>query len=108
MDSKVVYSLYDDGFDTPFNKDFNKKLLLDGISDDDVSELKNPDFINLSKMAISHADAVIIGSNKVDKSITKYINSIKKPVLEYTAPEEYINAYSDFYDQVLTEGIDEE
>jgi starch synthase len=106
--SKIVYSVYNDDFNKPLNKDFKVKLRMDGIKDDDVSGLTNPSFENLTRMAIDMSDATIIGSNEINKSIHKYIKSVKKPVLEYKPEEEYIDAYSDFYDEILMQKVNED
>jgi starch synthase len=106
--SKVVYSVYNDDFGKPLNKDFKSKLRMEGIRDEDVNGLTNPTYENLTKLAINLSDATIIGSNEIDKSILKYIKSLKKPVLEYKPEEEYIDAYSDFYDEILMQKVDED
>jgi starch synthase len=106
--SKIIYSVYNDDFNKPLNKDFKLKLKMDWIKDDDVSGLTNPSFENLSKMAIEMSDATIIGSLEINKSIQKYIKSLQKPVLEYKPEEEYIDAYSDFYDEILMRKVDED
>jgi starch synthase len=108
MDSKIVYSVYNDGFDSTFNPDFNKKLLLEGIRPEDVAELEHPDYINLSKTAIRMSDAIIIGSPRINKNLKEYINTLKKPVLNYNSSKNYIDIYSDFYNDILTERIDED
>ena len=106
--SKIVYSVYNDDFDKPLNKDFKVKLRMDGIKDEDVSGLTTPSFENLTSLAIDMSDAAIIGSSEINKSIHKYIKSIKKPVLEYKPEEEYIDAYSDFYDEILMQKVNED
>ncbi len=106
--SKIVYSVYNDDFNKPLNKDFKVKLIMDGIQDEDVSSLTDPSFENLTKMAIDMSDATIIGSTEINKSIHKYIKSLKKPVLEYKPEEEYIDAYSDFYDEILMQKVNED
>lgn len=106
--SKIVYSVYNDEFDKPLRKDFNKKLLMDGIQDSDVEALAQPSFENLTRIALDMSDAAIIGSTEINKSVQKYIKTIKKPVLDYKDEEEYIDAYSDFYDEILMNKVDED
>jgi starch synthase len=106
--SKIVYSVYNDDFNTPLNKDFRDKLRMEGIRDEDISSLANPSFENLTKMAIDMSDATIIGSSEINKSIHNYIKSIKKPVLDYKPEEEYIDAYSEFYDEILMQKVNED
>lgn len=102
-ETKIVYSVYDDEFPNPLNKDFAKKVIHEGIDKTDVELYKNPTFVNVSKLAIDLADGVIKGSPKINPEIEKYLKKAGKPVLEYKNEDEYIDAYSDFYDAVLEE-----
>jgi starch synthase len=98
--SKVVYSLYNDDFKKPLNKDFKNKVLLEGIKPDDVSKLKTPTYENLSKMAIDYSDAVIKGTENINSEVEKYVKSSEKLFLDYQPKETYIDAYNDFYEKV--------
>lgn len=100
-DSKVVYSIYRDEFDKPFNKSFQKKLLIEGVTEKDVSIVENPTYVNIGKLAIDYSDGVIFGSSKINQDIDNYLKIIDKPVLGYKTEEEYIDAYSEFYDEIL-------
>jgi len=102
-ETKIVYSVYDDEFPNALHKDFGKKVLFEGIEKSDVDHLKNPTFVNVSKLAIDYCDAVIRGSEKINPEIEKYIKKSGKLSLEYVGEEEYIDAYSEFYDAVLEE-----
>ena len=102
-DTNIVYSVYDDEFTAPLHKDFVKKVMFDGIEKSDVEYYKNPTFVNVSKQAIDLADGIIKASPKINAELDKYIKKSGKPVLEFIAGDEYIDAYSDFYDAVLEE-----
>ena len=106
--SKIIYSVYNDEFDKPLRKEFREKLRMDGIEDRDVECLAQPSFENLTRLALEMSDAAIIGSQGINKSVQKYIKTIKKPVLEYKAEDEYIEAYSGFYDEILMNKMDED
>ena len=106
--SRIVYSVYNDDFNKPLRKGFRDKMIMDGILEEDFKELAQPSFENLTKLALDMSDAAIIGSSEINKSVLKYIKSLKKPVLEYKSPEEYINAYSDFYDEILKNTVNED
>ena len=101
-DYRIIYSVYKNDFKTPFRSSFADKLRYDGIDGESLKLLKNPDFVNISKLAIKYSDAVIIGSEDVNDELSKYINSINKPVLPYQEESIYIDAYNDFYDKMLT------
>ena len=64
--------------------------------------VKNPDFINVSKLAIKYSDAVIIGSEEINPELSKYLKTVNKPVLPFQDEEKYIDAYNDFYDKILS------
>ena len=60
--SKVVYSVYDDDFKKTLDPRFNEKLLLEGITKEDVEAINDPTFFNVSKLAIDYSDAAIQGT----------------------------------------------
>lgn len=105
--SKVVYSLYNDDFDKPLKANIRNKVLIEGITKKDVEVLKNPDYVNLSKLAINFSDGIIFGSKETNKEVNDYINNISKPVLPYQDQETYIESFNNFYDQILNNSIDD-
>lgn len=101
--SKVVYSLYNDSFDEPFNSNFSKKILMDGLTAADVKELKDSNYVSLSKLAMQWSDAVIKSSPTIHDQVESAFKKLTKPTLDYKSPEEYIEAYDTFYDEALLE-----
>jgi starch synthase len=102
-DSKVIYSLYNDDFSENLNKNFAKKIKLEGIGDDDLKHYKNGNYLNLMKAAIDYSDALIIGSEKINAEVEAYLKESGKPFLEYHPEETYIDAYNQFYDKIMEE-----
>ena len=76
---------------------------MEGISDKDVEIIKHPSFQNLSKLAIEMSDAVIVGSESINKDLGQFIKTSNKPLLTYQNEEVYMDAYSQFYDSILNE-----
>lgn len=99
--TKVVYSVYDDEFPATLDKNFAKKAIFDGLEKSDVENLKTPSFANITKAAIDLADGVIKASPKINTDIEKYIKKSGKPSLDFKSPEDYMDAYNEFYDEVL-------
>jgi starch synthase len=100
--SKVVFSSYDNAFQQPFRSLFSRKLMLDGIEDSDLVDLEGTmDFASLNKLAFRYADGVIQGSPYMDPAIRASVDDLGKPFLPYQAPEDYIESYNDFYNQIL-------
>lgn len=102
-ESKVVYSVYNDDFKGSLNKNFTSKLIYDGITEKDVKIVQEPTFANLTRLGIQYADAVITGSKNISPDIQQILKRANRPVLGYQPEENYINAYSDFYEEILEE-----
>jgi starch synthase len=101
--SLVVMSLYDDAFTPNLDNNFKNKLFVDGVEENDVSVVQEPSYENLQKLAINMSDAVVQGSPEINKNLLDYTKEMKRPFLGYQDEENYVNAYSDFYDKVLAE-----
>ncbi|NNF01939.1 MAG: glycogen/starch synthase [Bacteroidia bacterium] len=99
--SRVIYSVFDDEFKESFSDDYKQKVLMEGISASDVKELKDPTWEGITKNAISKSDAIINGSEKINSNIQSHITKIGRPTLEFQSSDDYIDAYSEFFDEVL-------
>ena len=99
---KIIYSIYNNDFNTPFRSSFADKLRFDGIDGENLKMVKKPDFVNVSKLAIKYSDGIIIGSEEINSDLTKYLEIIDKPVLKFQDESKYIDAYNDFYDKILS------
>jgi starch synthase len=97
----VICSIYDDGFAETLSSDFAKKIKLEGITNKDLTHYQVPTFENLMKAAIDFSDALIIGQETIQPGVQSYLDSSKKPYLNYHPMDSYIKAYNDFYDKVL-------
>lgn len=102
-DAKIIYSVYDDDFSENLNKDFSKKIKLDGITNKDVKHYKKPNFVNLNKAAIDFSDAIIHGSESINQEILDYAKKTGKPMLDYQSMDNYMDVFSKFYDELLGE-----
>lgn len=97
--SKIVTSVYNQGFDGALDKQVIKKIAFDGIEESDITELENPTYTNLMKVAINFSDAVIEGSETIPNDLKSYLKNLDKPVLKFHNLEEFQEAYIDFYTQ---------
>ncbi|HEX2974411.1 MAG TPA: hypothetical protein VHO68_00610, partial [Bacteroidales bacterium] len=68
-----------------------------GIDGESLKIVKEPDFVNVSKLAVKFSDGVIIGSDNINEELKKHLSTINKPVLEYKDENEYIDAYNEFH-----------
>ena len=102
-ETKVVMSIYNDDFKEDMPSDIGKKIKYDGITKQDLAYYKKTNFVSLMKAAVEYSDGVIIGSPKINKELKEYVGIAGKPVLEYQGEENYLDAFSDFYDKILIE-----
>lgn len=100
--SKVVYSLYENGFNRPFQPNFANKLLLEGIEQNDINSIRDKEvnFDNLTKLAIDYSDGVIQGCANTSNELIEYTRQKNKLYLPYQSPDNYIDEYEKFYDLV--------
>jgi len=99
--AKLIYSVYNDKFDNELDAKFKKKLIFDGLEENDLKTIEKPNFINLTKLAIDNSDGLILGSENVDKELEDYTNKSGKPFLTYKNSDEFIDTYDEFYDKIL-------
>lgn len=101
-ESKVVFSLYNDGFTPAMDHRLAEKMIMDGIDSSDTELLQIPDYNNLIRHATSFADGVIETEAGVNPELIAFAKELKKPVLELkNAGAELAEACSEFYDEVL-------
>jgi starch synthase len=105
MDSRIVTSIYDNEFDDVLDNRLKDKLSWDKHDPKDVEVIKNPDYVNFTKLAINYSDGIIFGSEKINKELDDYASKSGSPVLEYQSEDKYLDAYSDFYDKILSEVV---
>lgn len=100
--SKVVYSIYDNSISNQFSKDFLDKVHFDGISEQDLQSIsKGADWLSVNKLAIDQADGIIYGSEQIHPELVAYSKQANVPILPYQSPDDYMQAYADFYDSLL-------
>lgn len=102
-ETKVVISVYDDGFKEEMPADMAKKIKYDGITKQDLAYYKKVNYVNLIKAAVEYSDGVVVGSPEINGELKSFLDKSGKPILGYQAPESYIDAYSGFYDKILVE-----
>jgi starch synthase len=101
-DTKIVTSVYSQSFEGTLDAEMINKIKLDGVPLDAIADLETPDYESIIKATIKHSDAVVIASDNLSPSLTKFIKSSGKPFLPFVPKEEFAEAYTNFYkDEVL-------
>ncbi|CAM3711136.1 glycogen synthase [Flavobacterium saliperosum S13] len=96
-DTKIVTSVYSQSFDGTLDMEMLKKVTFDNVPEEAVSDLATPNFENIMRASIMHSDAVIIASEEVSPSLTKFIETSNKPFLPFVPKEKFAEMYTNFY-----------
>jgi len=100
-DTKVVYSLYPEGFDGTLNKDLAKKVTMDGIDASNVKDIQEPSFENLNKLATKYSDGVIMHTETPQEGLEAQVTDAGKSLLAYSGEESFVGDIVNFYDEIL-------
>jgi len=101
-DTKIVTSIYGQSFEGTLNMEMINKIKFDNIPHDSIKELETPNYENLIKASVNHSDGVIIASENVTSSLTKFIESSGKPFLPFASKDKFAEAYTNFYKSMLS------
>lgn len=96
-ESKIVVSLFNEPFENSLNKKMVDKIAFDGIEKEDIEVISDPNFINLSKIAVNYSDAIIKGSFSLPLDVEAHLKECNKPILNYVPEEDFVDDYTEFY-----------
>jgi starch synthase len=97
-ETKIVTSVYSQSFDGTLDMGMINKVRFDGIPDAAIDDLESPDYESIMKATVLNSDAVIIASDAVSSSLTKFIESSGKPFLPFLPKDKFAEAYTNFYE----------
>ena len=103
QDSKMLYSVYNSSFHESFSESFFDKASINNMDPEDLEAFKGENGIDLLKGALSFSDALIVGSEEIDESSQKTLDTFAKPALKYHDEASYLPAYMEFYQSLLQE-----
>ncbi|MFJ1378321.1 glycogen/starch synthase [Capnocytophaga canimorsus] len=100
-ESKIVTSIYDKDFEGYLDKEMASKIAFDGVGEDDIAPLKQPDYFNLMRVAAKNSDATIVVGENLPDDLTQYIQKLEKPTLFLSDKETFQEQYKDLYTEIL-------
>lgn len=96
-ETKIVTSVYAESFSETLDVEMINKVKFDGVPHEAIADLELPNYENILKTAVLNSDAVIIASDSLSPSLTKFIESSNKPFLPFTPKDGFAEAYTNFY-----------
>ena len=100
-ESKVICSIYDEGFEGSLDARMAEKMKADGLSEVSLESIATPTFDALNNLAIAHADGLIVGSENVSDATMDAMKATGLPMLNYHGEEGYVGDINNFYDSIL-------
>jgi starch synthase len=101
-ETKIVTSVYSQSFEGTLNTEMMGKMQFDNIPQEAIKDIEVPDYENIIKASVLHSDGIIIASENLSSSLTKFIESSGKPFLPFATKEEYASLYTSFYKKMLS------
>lgn len=102
--SKVFISFYNNVPNETFDKNFIEKAMFGGVGEKELDLLKEPNGINLAKLAAKYADGAIMVGDGIPSSLVSYCRdrglSVLKSKSKSISDGSYIEEYNAFYDQL--------
>jgi starch synthase len=103
--AKVVMSLYNtDEFEGELPSDFSKKVLMDEMKAEHY-KVSKPNYANVMNEGIRYADAVVIGNDKINKDIEKYIKSSDVKKVTFNPDEDYVGPMLTLYNELIEDSV---
>lgn len=101
--AKIVSSVYNDGFPKSLDSNLSKKVLFGAVSEEEASIFSDSSHEGMVKAQIKYSDGIIKGSEDLSQEVGAIVDTCDKPILGFQEESAYIDAYSDFYDEILAE-----
>jgi starch synthase len=99
--TKIITSIYDEGFEGTLNGSMIEKVQYDGIDNAHLESIKLPIFSGLNTIAMEHSDAVIMGSETLPEATMKAFNSLDVPTMPFMDLDASAAEMTTFYDSIL-------
>lgn len=99
--TKVVFTLYNNGFESQLSEDFLKKTNIENLST--VAGFSEPSYLGVCKGGIELADVATIGSSEIDSSLVEFIESTQDNKFHFDSDDEdgYVEGYHELYTTIL-------
>ena len=104
-DTKVVYSIYNDGFNKNWDPRFAEKLKFDGFDDEVVSQLTDTSYENILRVITKYADGINVASEVLSPTFQRIFDDATCLKQVFVPEENQTKVLSEFFDKVIEETV---
>ena len=103
MNTKTVFTIYDNKFTYKFKGDLLDKVKMLDIEDDMLTTLKSLDYEGFIRLGMEYSDAVIKANEGIDKSLQLLIDDLKQSTKVDTIEksENFTDSYLELYNELV-------
>ncbi len=98
--SKIVLSLYDEGFDNTFDENFIEKLAEQDIDVKNLENIGAPTYQNIMRFALGYCDGLIVPEEMMDCEVVKTAKELGVDVF-CPSKEDFVSSYKEIYDKII-------
>lgn len=106
-ETKMMYSVYDNGLDESFDEKFLEIAAINDLEAADIAPYSKDGKVNLNFGGIHYADAVVKGSSSLSDDVIKFMEESDATVHEYNPVEEQLPALVALYEEMIPESEEE-
>ena len=98
--TKIILSLDNEEYTTPFGSKFTNKSLGGGILNSDIRGIAGlpVGYEDLMRLAIDYSDAIVLASENINQRLLNYAQNSGKPIMPYVGEDK--QSYLDFYNSL--------
>jgi starch synthase len=103
VNTKTVFTIYNNVFDYKFNGDLIDKVKMLDIDDSMLTNLESGDFEGFIKIGIEYSDCVIKAGEKLEENLDKLFDMIPedKKVDKIVKEDDYLESYYNLYHELV-------
>lgn len=103
--TKVIFSMYNDCFDSPWNKRFAEKLILDGFPEEIASQFNATDCLSLIQSMVNFCDGINIASEDLSPELREIYDGATCLKQDYVTEENQAKEIGSLFDEVIAGNI---
>ena len=100
--TKTVFTVYNNGFDSELATDYLDKVRVDGITDEKLDNYTDNNYVGVCKGGIALSDVVTKGHPEVDEQLEAYIDQVQEEKIYFDTDDKdsYVEGYNQLYTSI--------